>query len=552
MVVRRKLQTAKPLAIWRSGFALSLLAQILVLRQMWQGRFWLLSRDVETFQGLWYLHTAAKVTFVLALALLFCAVVERRFNQPALLSRRWIWALSLLHIGALMALMGILPTLPTVSHDPQMTAGEMWRYPATSLLFLGWQGTAVMLIAPHSLITGLRLRTSAFVLCAMVSAVILFANNRALVDILRAVVENSTLSLAVAFYSWFGEVQPVLSLRDGAPLLAAPNFAILIGAPCAGYQGMLASATIMGGLIMLEWPRLRHGRAVILGLAAIGGIFVLNALRIALLFYIGVRFSPKMALDGFHSYAGTLSLLLVVGVAMLALQCRGLRQANHVQTISGRLARNDRGDVEAGNLILPLALYLGLGMVTGLFIAGFDWTYPLLATGGLVLLVVWRAEVQREFLGEGRAAAVAMGVLIYGLWLAMVPANPQADATFAVALNSVPLSVMLGWVIFRLIGFCLVVPVLEELAFRGGLMRLMAGKLGLLTGPRAAALMALALSSLSFGVMHMDVLAGTVAGAGFGLLVLQNGRAGNAIIAHVVTNSLLGTTAILRGHWSLF
>nr|WP_271515547.1 CAAX prenyl protease-related protein [Flavimaricola sp.] len=106
--------------------------------------------------------------------------------------------------------------------------------------------------------------------------------------------------------------------------------------------------------------------------------------------------------------------------------------------------------------------------------------------------------------------------------------------------------------IFRLIGFSVVVPVLEELAFRGGLQRLIGGKLSSMTSERSAALIALALSSLAFGYMHTDVLAGTIAGAGFGLLVLRNGRVGDAIVAHAVTNLMLAITAMITGHWSLW
>lgn len=202
--------------------------------------------------------------------------------------------------------------------------------------------------------------------------------------------------------------------------------------------------------------------------------------------------------------------------------------------------------------MLPLAIYLSVGMVLGLFIAGFNWTYPLLAITGLGLMALWRAHIGREFKGGISWAGFAMGLAVYLLWLAMVPADPEADAAFAVELHSAPLSLMIGWMIFRLVGFSLVVPVLEELAFRGGLQRLIESKLSSMTGERAAALIALVLSSLAFGYMHADVLAGTIAGAGFGLLVLRSGRVGDAIIAHAVTNFMLAITAMVTGHWSIW
>lgn len=133
-----------------------------------------------------------------------------------------------------------------------------------------------------------------------------------------------------------------------------------------------------------------------------------------------------------------------------------------------------------------------------------------------------------------------------------VPSDPEVDAAFAAELNALPLSLMIVWIFFRLIGFSVVVPVLEELAFRGGLWRLIESKLSKTTGRHTAAMGAFALSSLAFGVMHSNVLAGTLAGAGFGLLVLRNGRVGDAIIAHAVTNFLLAMTAMATGQWSLW
>lgn len=554
-MARQLLQAAPSLAAWRLSFALALFVQLIVLREVSEGRFLLLLRGGEAVFELWYLHTFTKVTMLAALALLFGALVERRFNHPSLLAQGWIRGVSILHGGAFVALLILLQTLPIGFQDSMMAEVELWRYAATSCAFLAWQLTAVLLIAPRKVIRGMRLRTVLFLVSTMATAIILSSEDNAVISALRSIIENTTLSLAMLFYSLIGTAEPILSLSEGTPLLAAPGFAILIGAPCAGYQGMLASATLMAGLIVLEWPTLRHGRALMLGIVTVVGVFVFNALRIALLFHIGVSYSPEMAVEGFHSYFGTLSLLLVVGAAMLALQHHSFRQAELTFTAKAEpsLANTQpHWEADASILMLPLAIYLSVGMVLGLFIAGFNWTYPLLAITGLGLMALWRAHIGREFKGGISWAGFAMGLAVYLLWLAMVPADPEADAAFAVELHSVPLSLMIGWMIFRLVGFSLVVPVLEELAFRGGLQRLIESKLSSMTGERAAALIALVLSSLAFGYMHADVLAGTIAGAGFGLLVLRSGRVGDAIIAHAVTNFMLAITAMVTGHWSLW
>ncbi len=554
-MAQRRLQAVPSLAAWRLGFALVLFVQLIVLREVSEGRFLLLLRGGEAVTELWYLHTFTKVTMLAALALLFGALVERRFDQPSLLARGGIRGVSLLHGGALVALLILLQTLPMGFQESMIAEVELWRYAATSCAFLTWQLTAVLLIAPRRAIRGMRLRTVVFLVSTMATAIILSSENNAVISALRALIEDTTLSLALVFYALIGTAEPVLSLSDGRPLLSAPGFAILIAAPCAGYQGMLASATLMAGLIVLEWPTLRHGRALMLGIVTVVGVFVFNAFRIALLFHIGVSYSAEMAVDGFHSYFGTLSLLLVVGAAMLAMQHHSFRQAGPV-TNTGALLTSTNTDThweaEAGKLILPLAIYLGIGMVLGLFIAGFNWTYPVLAAAGLGLMALWRVHIGREFKGGIGFSGVAMGVAVYLLWRGMVPADPEADAAFAVELHSVPLSLMIGWILFRLIGFSIVVPVLEELAFRGGLQRLIDSKLSPLTGKHPAALIAFALSSLAFGYMHTDVLAGTIAGAGFGLLVLRTGRVGDAIVAHAVTNFMLAITAMITGQWSIW
>lgn len=549
------LQAGTSLAAWRLGFALVILVQLVVLREISEGRFLLLTRGGEAVAELWYFHTFTKVTMLAALALLLGALVERRFSQPALLEQGWFRGISVVHACTLLALLILLPTLPMGFQDNVVTDVGLWRYAATSCAFLGWQLTAVLLIAPRQLIGGMGVRTVVFLLFAMAAAVILSSETNAVISVLRSMVEETTLSLALVFYAVIGTAEPVLSLKDGTPLLAAPGFSILIGASCAGYQGMLASATLMSGLMLLEWPKLRHGRAITLGIVTVVGVFVLNALRIALLFHIGVSYSPEVALDGFHSYFGTLSLLLVVGAAMLGMQHHSFRLAEPATNMKTQLTStsiNTHLEVEAGILILPLAIYLGIAMVMGLFVAGFNWTYPLLAITGLGLMALWHTHIVHEFKGGIGWSGIAMGVAIYLLWLAMVPADPEADAAFAIELHSVPLSLMIGWMIFRLIGFSIVVPVLEELAFRGGLHRLISAKLSSLTGERAAALIAFGLSSLAFGYMHSNVLAGSLAGAGFGLLILRNGRVGDAIVAHAVTNLLLAITAMITGKWSLW
>lgn len=532
------------------ALALAVVVQLAVLREVAEGRFLLLLRGGEAVEPLWYLHTGTKVTLLAALTLLVAAAVERRLSGPPLLSRVAFAPVLVLHVALIVVLLVLIPTLPTGYTDGLETEVALWRYAVVSGAFLAWQASALVLLAPRAALTGTRWRAGLLVVCGIVTALILSSEKNLAIDAVRGLVEGSTLSLSLSFYDLIGSVEPVITYRNGTPLMAAAGFAILISPVCAGYQGMMVSGLIVSGLIALEWPVLRWRRAIALGIAVVAAVFVLNALRIALLFHIGVTYSPQMAVDGFHSYFGTLSLLAVVALAMLMLQHPLFRRdavSVHVPALPGVAHEGD-----AAGLIVPMAIYLGVGMVLGLFTAGFNWVYPVSVLAGLALMVIWKKAIAREFDDPPGLSGFVMGFIVYGLWIALVPVDQEADRAFATELGSVPMSLAAGWMLMRLIGFSVVVPVLEELAFRGGLYRLIAGWVAPVAGPKMAAIAAFVLTSLAFGAMHSDMIAGTLAGAGFAALVLRTGRVGDAIIAHAVTNFLLAMTAMATGYWSLW
>lgn len=539
---------------WRSGLVLVLLAEIVILRMNSQGRFALLSQGGDAVLGLFYFHNMSKITLFAVSALLIGSLLEGRLAGPSLMAVRWRWHLCILHAGALLALLALLRMLPLGYDESMLLNLNRPSYVAASSAFLIWQLTAFVLLVPRMILREMGWRSLAFVLCAMAAATIMWSGQSWLGLALRAMVEDTTLTLALGFYAVLSDAAPVLSFIEGTPMLRVGDFEILIAPSCAGYHGVLASSTIMAGLLIVEWPQLRQGPALMLGLAAVAGVFILNALRIALLVYIGANYSPAMAVDGFHSNFGTLSLLVVVALALLALQhprCRGTAMNASAGTPTTVTVDAGSAETQAAYLVAPLALYLSFNMVLGLFIAGFNWTYPLLAAVGFVLIVLWRRPIAQEFHGGTGFWGVVVGIAVYLLWLAMVPADPEMDFTLGMELNAASLPVMIGWIICRVIGFGLIVPILEELAFRGGLQRLISDKLTPWTASYGAALIAWLLSALAFGAMHSNMLAGTLAGLCFGLLVLQGKRIGVAIVAHAVTNLMLAVTAIVTGSWSL-
>jgi CAAX prenyl protease-like protein len=97
------------------------------------------------------------------------------------------------------------------------------------------------------------------------------------------------------------------------------------------------------------------------------------------------------------------------------------------------------------------------------------------------------------------------------------------------------------------------VPVAEELAFRGFLLRRLAREVFEAVEPRSAGLLAVVLSSLVFGLFHGDRwLAGSLAGLVYAGVYCRRGSIGDAALAHGLTNAFLAVYVLSTGNWQLW
>ena len=96
-------------------------------------------------------------------------------------------------------------------------------------------------------------------------------------------------------------------------------------------------------------------------------------------------------------------------------------------------------------------------------------------------------------------------------------------------------------------------PVAEELAFRGFLIRRLLSPYFESLSPREYSVAAVLISSLLFGLLHGERwLAGTFAGLFYAVAFLRRGRIGDAVVAHATTNSLLAAWVLANGKWHLW
>ena len=111
-----------------------------------------------------------------------------------------------------------------------------------------------------------------------------------------------------------------------------------------------------------------------------------------------------------------------------------------------------------------------------------------------------------------------------------------------------------GWAltICKLLGSAFVISAAEEYFFRGFLYRWLRKGDFLSVDPARYDAQAFWLVVLVFGLEHDRWLAGMMAGAVYGWIVLRTGRIGPAIVAHATTNLALGVYVILSrqyGFW---
>jgi CAAX prenyl protease-like protein len=107
-----------------------------------------------------------------------------------------------------------------------------------------------------------------------------------------------------------------------------------------------------------------------------------------------------------------------------------------------------------------------------------------------------------------------------------------------------------GWIVVRAVSTIITVPVAEELAYRGFLLRRWqsAGFESLqYAAVRWPALLA---TSVLFGLSHGAMWpAGIVAGGVYGALAIRTGRLGESVLAHATTNALLTAQVLFAGQW---
>lgn len=330
-------------------------------------------------------------------------------------------------------------------------------------------------------------------------------------------------------------------------VIGTHKFTVQIAPSCSGLEGV--GLMLIFSVLWLWFFRsdYKFPRALLLIPVGVIVIFLLNAVRIATLILIGDAGARTIALGGFHSQAGWIAFN---GVA-LGLAC----VAHRVPWIYPKRTPAVMAQAEdpTAAYLVPFLAVLAAAMLSRASSGNFEWTYPLrfaAAAGALFLFRQKYAEMNWSF----GWVAPAVGGLVFILWIGLDRiAGAHAENGMPAALVASSAAARTTWLMVRTLAAVITVPIAEELAFRGFLLRRLISADFESVSLQRWSLLAVAASSVAFGLLHGDRwIAGTLAGVLYAGAQRWRGRIGDAVVAHGVTNALISMWVLWGGHWSLW
>ncbi|MBC7940956.1 MAG: CAAX prenyl protease-related protein [Chitinophagaceae bacterium] len=187
------------------------------------------------------------------------------------------------------------------------------------------------------------------------------------------------------------------------------------------------------------------------------------------------------------------------------------------------------------------------------------WLYGLQVLVVGAMITVWRreyGELARQTLPTLRETGLAItaGVVVFLVWIQLDAPWMTLDMGDTSAFVPRDAQGGLQWplVMARWVGAALLVPVMEELFWRSFLMRWLQDPQFEGVLPQRVGLKAIVLSTFVFTLAHTLWLAAVLAGLAYAWLYVRTGKLWVAVIAHAVTNGVLGIWVVATGNWQFW
>jgi exosortase E/protease (VPEID-CTERM system) len=327
------------------------------------------------------------------------------------------------------------------------------------------------------------------------------------------------------------------------PMVGSERFVVEIDPSCSGLEGVGLMAVFLGAYLLLARKRLRFPQALLLLPLGLVAAWVANVARLVLLVLVGTHVSEDIAAGGFHAKAGWV-LFCVVALSLVLVVERARFFAR--EPSRGSL------DHPTAAYLLPFLMLVATSLLTGLLSRHLDFAYGLRALAVLAVLVAFRGHY-RDVTWSWSWSAVGAGIAAAAAFVALSPRPPlEAVQGWQEEWGRLPGWGRTGWLVARVAGSVLVVPIAEELAFRGFLLRRLVNRDFVKVPPGHFSLSALLVSSAAFGAVHSAWLGGTIAGLVFGLAQIRGKSLGHAFVTHVASNVAVAAYVVGFDQWWLW
>ena len=339
---------------------------------------------------------------------------------------------------------------------------------------------------------------------------------------------------------------PNLSADSVTRVLSTDRFAVEVTQVCSGLEGMGLILAFAGAWLLYFRHEYIFPRALLLIPAGLAAMFALNVVRIATLVIIGSAGFPDIASYGFHSQAGWITFN-AVACGLVLMSRRSAWLTRQAATVGAPAAINN----PTAAYLMPLLAIIAAGIASHALSGRFETLYPLRPIACLAKLCRYRHRIKsKKWRWSWRAPLVGLGVFL--LW--MLSAHfllresglPDPLAAFS------PLARGL-WITSHVLASILTVPLAEELAYRGYLMRRLCSAEFESVPYAAVGWLPLLVSAIVFGLAHGPMwLPGIAAGLAYGFLLMRRGSLGEPVVAHGVTNGLIAIAVLGFGQWQLW
>jgi exosortase E/protease (VPEID-CTERM system) len=349
---------------------------------------------------------------------------------------------------------------------------------------------------------------------------------------LWTVVSRLTLTVVAAMLRAFGfDAQIELESHR----LALGEFEVFVSGECSGLEGVGLAAVLLGAYLIAFRERLRMPNALLLLPLGLLVVWLGNAIRIAILTLVGEYVDGDLAYGGFHSKLGwVLFCAVTLGIAALA------QRASFFRMPSEDDGKREQFENPTAGYLMPALVLNATALVTAMFAREIDRFYGLRLLAAGAALVAYR-RYYRDLPRTGSLVAVAVGLAVGAAWVASTPSG-----------EFVPVQAHWSWIVTRAVGSVLFVPIVEELAFRGCLMRWLVARDFTSVPLTKWSPWAVIGSSLAFGLLHDRWVAATLVGVVYAYLQVRRGSIVDAILAHAATNAAVTVSVLWTGNLALW